>query len=92
MRRVSMLAMARVLVVSLASILLAAASAHAAPVTVNISGTVDLSVAGLPSNSIFSGFFSWESTDGPFESSTDPFNPNAAENIPATMSTKSRKP
>jgi hypothetical protein len=48
-----------------------ATPAYAVPVTLNFSGTVDLTTAGL-GPSTFSGFYTWESDADPFGEGEDP--------------------
>lgn len=67
MSRLSISLIARVLGIG-AAVLLLAAPAQSAPVTFHFSGAADLSAAGLPGLSSFSGFLTWESTAAPFES------------------------
>ena len=55
------------LVTVVAAALLLAVPAHAAPLTLNISGTVDLSASGGAAVNTFSGFFTWDPADLPFE-------------------------
>ena len=53
--------------VTVVAALLLAVPAHAAPLTLNISGTVDLSGSGGAAVNTFSGFFMWDPADLPFE-------------------------
>jgi len=64
----------RLLLLSVSVLVGVAAAAQASPLTLNFSGSLDLSASGGAADNPFSGFFTWDPAKAPFES--DP--PNLA--------------
>ena len=58
----------RLLLLSVSVLVGVAAAAQASPLTLNFSGSVDLSVSGGAADNPFSGFFTWDPAKTPFQS------------------------
>lgn len=67
MSRVRVLEFCPMVALAVIGLMLSTPAASAAPVTIEYSGTADLSAVGLSADSTFSGFYTWESTAAPFD-------------------------
>jgi hypothetical protein len=67
MRPLAVTDVIRTLLATAAATILSGVPAKAAPITLNFTGTVDLSPVGGPVFNTYSGFITWESTAVPFE-------------------------
>ena len=66
--RTGMFTAIRLLLLSLSVLVGVAAAAQASPLTLNFSGSLDLSGSGGAADNPFSGFFTWDPAKAPFDS------------------------
>ena len=66
--RTGMFTAIRLLLLSVSVLVGVAAAAQAAPLTLNFSGSIDLSGSGGAADNPFSGFFTWDPAKAPFDS------------------------